>query len=365
MGITLQDIELLGDEPHDVRFRMSTRFSRIVLDIETEGESSMPPGAPFRADDQSVPGEPATVLAAPFQELVLEAPPGADLEEGVRVGFQGWSDGEPRIRSLVAPPHDTTLVASYGGEEVRLEWIAESSRDDLVAGTLETDPGSQDLWFPRGTTVTLEALAREGFTFLHWVGELDGAPNPHQVTLDRPWTAHAAFSFDYGFVDPPSRVPLEGAAPVELRMEVENGTEPIRWSLSEGRLPEGMGFQIPTGRFTGAPLRGGTFPIRVRAVDANDLHVETEVVLEVHPPAVSMETLTAALIGGEGELTPLQVQFLDRSGNQNGRYDVGDLRSLVRVFPEILDGPVTGAEGIAPTGTIRIRLPESGGEEPR
>jgi M6 family metalloprotease-like protein len=364
MGVTLRDIELVGDEPHDVRFRMSTRFSRIVLGVEMDGESTAPPGAPFQADDQSVPGEPATLLAAPFQELVLQAPPGADLEDGVRVGFQGWSDGEPRIRDLVAPAQDTTLVATYGGEEVRLKWIAESSRDDLVAGTIETDPGSQDLWFPRGTTVTLEALARQGFTFLHWVGELDGAPNPYQLTMDGPRTAHAAFSFDYGFVDPPSRVVLEGAAPVDLRFEVENGTDPIRWSIAEGQLPDGVGFQIPTGRFTGAPLRAGSFPVRVRAVDDNDLHVETDLVLDVLPPALSMEALTAALVDGGEELTSLQVQFLDRSGNENGRYDVGDLRRLVRAFPDLLDGPVT-SEASASSRTIRLRLPESIGEERR
>ncbi len=358
LGVTLTDIELVGNEPYDVRFDLSTRFTRIALGLETEGEATAAPDDPFRIDGSAVSGHPATVLSAPFHERELEAPPGAALGEGVRVGFQGWSDGAPRVRGLVTPSRDTVLTAAYGGEEVRLTWIATSPRDDLTPGSLQTLPGSHDLWFSRGTSVEVEARARTGFTFRHWVGELGGASNPTQIEMDRPRTLEAEFSFDFGFTDPPDTLRLEAAQPVAVRIEVANGADPIRWNLVEGSLPPGMSFNISDGRLNGAPLEMGTFTVRIRAVDDGGLDVETELTLDVGPPAVGIERLAGSFLGGQATLSGIQRQFLDRFGNGNQRYDVGDLRAFVRAFPEVLEHPSGAAERGDPPRTITLRFPE-------
>lgn len=361
LGVTLTDIESVGDEPHDVRFGLSTRFTRIALGLETEGEATATPDDPFRVDGRSVSGDPVTVLSAPFHERELEAPPGAALGEGVRVGFQGWSDGAPRVRGLVTPLQDTVLTAAYGGEEVRLTWVATSPRDDLTPGSLETLPGSHDLWFPRGTSVEVEARARTGFTFRNWVGELDGASNPTQVEMDRPRTLEAEFSFDFGFTDPPDTLRLEAAQPVSVGIEVANGAEPIRWNLAEGSLPQGMSFSIFDGHLNGAPLEMGTFTVKIRAVDDGGLDVETELTLDVGPPGVDMEQLAGPFLGGQPTLSGFQRQFLDRFGNGNQRYDIGDLRAFVRAFPEVVESPSGVGERPDPPRTIILRFPE--GEE--
>lgn len=367
MGVTLTDIELVGGEPHDVRFQASTRFTRVTMALAAEGEGAPPPpSSPFRVDGQDISGEPAVMLSAPFDVHTLEAPPGALLSEGVRVGFQGWSDGAPRVRELVTPARDTTLTVQYGGEEVRLTWTAAAPGPPIAPGTLHTEPSSPDLWFPRGTEATLEARARSGFSFVGWLGELAGSGNPTTVHLDEPLSVGGEFSFDYGFTDAPDEVIVEAAVPFELGFEVENAQDPVQWSMVAGELPEGLGFSSMFHRISGTPMELGEFTVRIRARDATGLDAVADVTFRVTRPRLGMDRLTSPFTGGEAdEPSTRQREFLDLHGNQDGRYDVGDLRRFLRAFPEVMDEDAVAAVHPAPPARILVRFSDPDHEEER
>ena len=361
-GLTLTGIELTGSAPHNVRFDLSTRLTRVTLEAEGEGPV---PTSPFRADGMPVPGDPVTLEAAPFDTRVIEAPPGESIADGVRFGFLGWHDGAGRVREFVVPERDTALVARYGGEEVRVRWAPSSDIDGPVPGSLLTTPESTDLWFPRGTSVLFEAEALTGFAFREWTGALAGAANPVTRVVDGPIDVGADFVVDYRVDVGDDPIRIEAARQHSIALEVVNGTEPVQWGLVEGTLPEGLALQTVQARLFGTPMESGRFGLTLRATDGRGLVADAEVVLEVGPPVLGIGQLTAPFLERDGGPTPLQAVFLDRQGNENGVYDVGDLRAFLREHPEVaggaLPGGAPGAVAAARVGTENAAGAGSGG----
>ncbi len=336
-GVTLTEIQVLGDEPHDVRFDLTTRRTRVTL--SREGEVDPAGGAPYRVDGEPRSGEPLVVEAFPFDEIQVEAPPGEALEEGVRVGFQGWSDGEPRVRTLTFPLADTELTAAYGGRELRIEWVPSADDGPGTPGNLATDPHSSDLWFLEGTQVELEAEPRSGYSFVEWTGALAGRENPTTVTVDEPMTVEADFSFEFGVVGLDGEIPLPAAEPGQVDLRVNAAQQPVEWTLVEGELPAGLRlstFAIP--RLSGVPMEMGRFPITLRVRDATGLEAQATVILDVGRPAVGISELTGPFLGRDEALSSAQKEFLDVHGNNTGGYDVGDLRRYLRENPDLADG---------------------------
>ena len=341
-GVTITGIELLGAEPHDVRFDLTTRRTRITL--SREGEEDPTGGAPYRIDGEPRSGEPLVVEAFPFDQLQIEAPPGQELEEGVRVGFQGWSDGGPRVRTLEVPLTDTELTATYGERELRVQWVPTAEGGQGSPGDLVSDPHSADLWFMEGTEVELEAKPRSGYSFLEWTGALADRENPTTVTLDAPLKVEAEFSFDFGVAGLDGEIHLPAAQPGQVDLRANAARQPVEWTLVEGTLP--VGFRLsafPAPRLFGVPMEMGRFPITLRVRDAAGLEAQTSVILEVGRPAVSVAELTGPFLGDEEALSAEQKEFLDVLGNGTGSYDVGDLRSYLRDHPDLLDAAGTSA----------------------
>ncbi len=352
-GVTITGIELLGDEPHDVRFDLTTRRTRVTL--SREGEEDPTGGAPYRIDGEPRSGDPLVVEAFPFDELQIEAPAGQELEEGIRVGFQGWSDGAPRVRTLEVPLTDTELTATYGDRELRVQWAPDADGGDGPPGDLVSDPYSADLWFMEGTEVELEAKPRSGYSFLEWTGALAGRENPTTVTVDAPMKVEAEFSFDFGVAGLDGEIHLPAAEPGQVELRANAAQQPVEWTLVEGSLPAGFrlsGFTLP--RLFGVPMEMGRFPVTLRVRDAAGHEAQASVILEVGRPAVGVAELTGPFLGDEEALSAAQKEFLDGLGNGTGSYDVGDLRSYLRDHPDLLD-----AAG-APTGVPTRSSSEAG-----
>jgi M6 family metalloprotease-like protein len=363
LAITITGIERSGGvEPHDILLDLSTRITRVTVEAEFLGARVRPePGEALRVDGEPLTGPPMTILAAPYDRRTLEAPPGRTLAEGVRVGFMGWTDGAPRVRELEVPLADTVLGLLYGDEEVRVRWAPSSSQGEISPGTLETQPASPDLWFPRGTEVEIRAAARPGFAFREWTGGLEGRPNPTTLVVDGPITVEAWFDYYYGLSRQLYEAEIEAAVNRSVWFEVEGGQGPFQWSVVEGELPDGM--NIFNSRIAGAAMEVGEFPVRVRVRDASGLEAEAQVHLVVTPPAVGMDRLTGPFLGTGAGLTGLQRLFMDRHGNQNGDYDVGDLRAFLRTFGDVPEvTPASPGPPEAPSA-IQLRLeaqPEEG-----
>lgn len=330
-GLTLTDIRTSDD---DVLFRALTRFTSIRVRSEgDEGTTDL-----FTVDGLSWPGNDLTITDAPFVEHTVETAPGEPLEEGIRRPFTGWTDdGEAsRSRTLVTPISDVELVAGYGGRQVALSLEVSGGVNGVEPGTLVTEPASEDLWFEEGAAVEFEAVAQTGFRFLTWTGGLAGRPNPTTLTMDAPLSAGADFELTYEV--PSTTVELSAAVSQDLTLTVENGTAPFAWRRLDGELPEGLRLG-GDGRLTGAAMETGAFPVTLEATDALGLTGQGTVTLEVAEPELSISQLASPFLLVGDALDDLQRQYLNRVGNGQGGYDLGDFRVWVLDHPGL---PLSG-----------------------
>jgi hypothetical protein len=355
MGVTLTGIQLIGPEPHDVRFDLSTRISTLRVEAEREGQPASAPG--FQVDGVTYGSTPIVVPSAPFQRHEVIAAPGIPIAEGVRYSFEEWIDGEgaPRARVFTGDFSDATLVARYGGEEIRLRVETNDPAGGISPGTFIANPGGvspegQDFWFPRGTHVSVLAIARTGFSFRDWVGAGQGGSNPANLTLDAPTQIRANFDLRYGLAAPSPVVNIEAATHQEIVLEVSDANAPVTWSVVSGTLPPGMELGVSTGIIEGAASQTGTFEAEVLARDGIGLEARAEIEIVVGPPNVGVSELVSAFVGTEDLLTDAQKTFFDFSGNGNGSYDVGDFRAYFLANPNL-------PESAAAAHPIRVTVP--------
>jgi hypothetical protein len=277
------------------------------------------------------------------------------------VAFERWTDGAglARLRMFQAGLQDTELVAEYGNRrEVRLRMDVQGTQFGVTPGSITTQPASPDGWFPEGTPVGLTASAATGFGFVRWTGALSGQGNPALLQMDAPLDAGALFELTYR-VTPGLRHEVPAATPQEIELRADNGTSPITWTLLEGRLPEGFSFR-QDGMITGAALESGDFPLAVQAVDAAGLTASGSLVLAVGRPAVGVGALVSPFLGSASALTELQTIYLDKAGNRNGSYDLGDLRAF---FLANRDLPATAEQrAIVRTLVPAVTFGPGGGE---
>ncbi len=143
MGLTLMDIAEVGQ---DVSFRALTRYQTLTL--TTQGS---PSGSGLvSVDGQQAPSADWDLASAPFQERVMEAAPGEEMAAGIRVPFQGWADGGPRVREYVTGLEDAAFTARYGGLQYRVAVSLSSPASPIVPGHIEFSSGDTAGWIPAG-----------------------------------------------------------------------------------------------------------------------------------------------------------------------------------------------------------------------
>ncbi|MFQ5535818.1 MAG: M6 family metalloprotease domain-containing protein [Gemmatimonadota bacterium] len=345
-GVTLLDIRQSGN---DITLQLSNRYA--TVSVRSEGDTGA--GGLFTVDGAPVSGPEHSFASAPFTLHEIEAAAGDILSPGIRRPFLEWTDDPdaPRIRTLSTPVEDTTLVARYGGEEVQLAMEITGSFNGIEPGTIKSSPESGDLWFPAGTTVTLEAVPNTGFGFARWTGALAGRPNPTTVTVNAPMSAGAEFELTYAVES--ASASIEAAVEQDIALQVDNANPPVFWSVVSGTLPQGLTLDI-LGHIRGAAMETGTFTVTVEARDGIGLVDRGEVTLEVVEPTLSFARLAAPFVGvGEG-LTLPQQRFVDGRGNGDGAYDLGDLRAWVLSHPDLPTSAPAQAALVPPT-TLTLR----------
>jgi len=323
-GLTLLRIARSGA---NVSFDVTTRFSTVTLVADGWGGS---PG-PFRVDAAGAHPSGTTFTAAPFATRSFEAAGGETLEPGMRRPFSRWLDGSSsRTRTLRVPVRDTTFTAVYGGLEVQLSVALDGGVEGIVPAAVQSFPVSEDLWFREGQGVSVEVVPRTGFHFMDWGGALAGASNPAFVTMDAPVFASATLASVYAIAT--TNFSAAAAMPTDLALEIVNGNAPVQWSLVDGTFPDGLSLRAG-GRIVGAALETGTFLLTVRARDAIGLTSEAEVRLDVARPTIPLARAASHFLGAEASLTEAERRYLDRHGNGDGRYDLGDFRAWVMSGP--------------------------------
>jgi M6 family metalloprotease-like protein len=324
-GLTIVDIQTVAD---DVEFRLLTRRTTVSLGTTgTIGSSSF-----FNVDGVSIDPASSFFDSAPFEGHLLEAAPGDVTSPGIRTPFVAWTDdaSATRNRTFTTPLVDSMLVASYSGQQVQLSIPMTGGVGGIQPGAIESTPASPDLWFDDGQSLTVQALPRSGFAFLGWSGAFAGQPNPTTLTLNGPVFAGADFLLTYGVAS--VTVDLPAATDQDLQFEVVNGVPPITWSQVLGTLPEGLRLS-GSGRVTGSALETGLFTLTLEARDATGLSAQGTVTLDVAEPQIPLQRAAAFFLLTAPSLTPAEMAYLDRVGNAELGYDLGDFRSWVLANP--------------------------------
>jgi M6 family metalloprotease-like protein len=332
-GLTLTDVRKGAGV---ITFRASTRFTRVAVRSEGDGGA----GGIFKVDGVARAETGFSFRSAPFRRFTVKAVAGETVAPGVRRPFSGWADAPqaPRVRVVDTPLSDLELVARYGGEEVELAVALEGGQGEIAPGTVEASPARPGLWFPRGSTVTVEAKPRRGFAFLRWGGALAGQSNPATLRVDGPTQATAVF--ELAFKVSAATVRLEAAADQLFTLEPENGTAPYQWKILDGRVPEGLNVNN-LGHVTGAAMETGSFRLSVEVTDGIGLRVEGSFTLQVDDAVIPVSALASRFLGTGPPLTLAQARYLDRRGNNDGVYDLGDFRAWVLAHPGLpLTAPV-------------------------
>src|SRR5690606_468507 len=87
-----------------------------------------------------------------------------------------------------------------------------------------------------------------------------------------------------------------------------------------------------SGRITGEAIEMGTFEASVEARDAIGLRATGTVRIVVGPPDIEPARAAAPFLLAREGLSEAEKRFLDRAGNADGRYDLGDLRAWIRTL---------------------------------
>jgi len=324
-GVTLLDIQQVGDQ---IQFRALTRYQTLTL--QTTG--TLGP-VPFVVDGVETPGNPATVVSAPFQTHIVEAAGGEEPVDGFRNGFIEWDDGTGRTREWTTGLADVTLTATYGNREVRFDLTLEHPVPGVEAGNIVTNPPSEDGWLQLGTEVSVGVEANIGFAFREWTGALAGEPNPTVIALTEPAVATAEFDITFGLAGgPTSNFEFDAATRQALTVTVENGNPPITWQQF-GELPFGMHSHSNRGVIHGTPLEMGEYAVTLWATDAIGLTASAPLEISVGPPSFGLREMANQFLGAE-PMDPNLAAFLDYQGNQDEEYGLGDFRAWVVGNPE-------------------------------
>jgi hypothetical protein len=259
------------------------------------------------------------------------------------------------------PTEDVTLTARYGGEEVRAVLAVEGEQFGVSPGEVLMTPSPSDeadgLWFQRNVEVTFEAVANTGYGFGAWTGALAGLGNPAVYALDQPVDLGVQFEMIYAVGE--ANYTFEAGQEQTLVLLAENGRDPVTWELVGGSgLPAGMRLR-PVGEIVGTALETGPFTVTLLARDASGLEATGELALDVTEPIIGFQDLASPLIPISGSLTPAQRLYLDAKGNNNGRYDLGDLRAWILAHPDL---PQTAEERAVVRALVPVvRFPSGGG----
>jgi uncharacterized protein (TIGR03437 family) len=137
--------------------------------------TSDPPGRPVIVDD--------IIYATPVSfSWVSGTRHSLDVDttqpDFVHYTFNGWTDGAPQRRTIVATGEAQTFTAAFTTQySLTLNY---SPRN----GSIAVNPASPDGFYDAGSTIQLRAEPSSGLVFAGWGGDLGGADNPATVVMN-------------------------------------------------------------------------------------------------------------------------------------------------------------------------------------
>lgn len=242
--------------------------------------------------------------------------------EGVLIYHHDSFTGSRVPNPDLPPPYSYHLVEADGDDALRKVQSAGGDRGvatDVFARTDAAGPLG-----PGSTPSTRDHLGGESTLRIHEIERSGG-------------TATVRLSVGTGFrvasrEMPAARVVLE---PFVGIIELAGGETPYVIAEELGDLPDGLAVDVSgsTLRVEGTPEVAGAFALSIWIEDAEGSSVAEAISLSIDDdPSLTAATLLRALVG-TASITPAQAGYLDRSGNDDGSFDLGDLRAYVRRQP--------------------------------
>jgi uncharacterized protein (TIGR03437 family) len=119
-------------------------------------------------------------------QVAVSVPASVTLEDGSRLDFVAWADGQSRERVAVVGRDPQTLVAEY---QRLVPLSAEVSPPG--SATLYFEPSRPDGYFPFNSRVAVVVQPAEGYRFKKWEGDVLGPYHPAVLTMDQPHSVTA------------------------------------------------------------------------------------------------------------------------------------------------------------------------------
>jgi len=147
--------------------------------------SSAQPGSRLEVDGTNC-ALPCTLDRPNGSSAVIVAQESVSLGEDTRLQFEGWSDGGPPKRTLSFSGEDKQISFRY---QTFNRFLAVS--DPAEGATFRVDPASGDGFYRSDATVQVTAVAKEGFKFRRWEGDLYGTSAGGAVSMAVPRVVRA------------------------------------------------------------------------------------------------------------------------------------------------------------------------------
>ena len=274
----------------------------------------------------------------------------------VRYVFEMWDD--------VAPPANQHLVTAL--DVIPDTFTATLNKQHLLDATANAGgsvagdiggPISLPYWADTTDVATLTATEASG-TFDAFIGDTTTSNTTLVLSMDRPWSVVASFFTAVVITSATLEDATLGFGGYADTLTATGGNGTFIWSITAGALPSGMQLDS-TGLVSGTPTEVGSFSFvaKARSEGINlSLEAEDTVQISVGAASLALNDVVDELLLGNGALDQDQLNYLDLIGNNNGGYDVGDLRAFLQA---------TGQLSVAQPAASRERAPGAGPKKAR
>lgn len=238
--------------------------------------------------------------------------------EGVLVYHRDDFVGYRPVDPSLPPPYPYHLVEADGDDALRRVASEGGNRGVATDVFARTDPSGP--LGPATVPSTRDHLGGQSTLVVHEIAR----PGP---------TATVRLSVGMGFRIAARHVPSQATvlSPVTGTIELVGGEEPYALVDELGGLPSDLLLTLEGSTLTlgGTAREAGTFGVSVWIEDQVGVRLAESLPLRVlDDPSLDSSTLLRALVGVQ-TLAADQVDYLDRSGNDDGSLDLGDLRAWV------------------------------------
>ena len=159
---------------------------------------------------------------------------------GTRNDFVRWTDGGPQTHTVIAPTASVTYRADYATSYSAI--VTASS-----PGTAVVSPVSSNAFYPKGSSVEIEAVPPPGSCFTTWTGLAAGTPAKTTLSMQKAYTTNANYAPGSMSVSPAALTVPITASTQQIAVNATSGcvwtaSSPVTWiKVTSGTKGTGNG----------------------------------------------------------------------------------------------------------------------------